>query len=222
MTKAQIIQRISKAIATYTKAASRTATDLIPNDVVEGKLYEAHILACVVRDLATRERLELILRQGRRIVLKSSPGPINTTYPHIEVRRNGTHVADLWTDIEVTTLSYLSSGLSTPAPGHYHELDIAMVDADVSDRPEPRHLWLGVECKHTPYSKAFLRQILGVRRELSLLTNRRPSNFSTWPVDTVPANPPSCLVVYSSSSAVLRYAQPGHFWGIDFVHEPLV
>jgi hypothetical protein len=210
------------AFAKYTGATSTTAVSLIPNDIKAGKLYEAHVLGCIARDLTTKEGLELVLVQGSKIVLKGSPGPINSAYPHIEVRRSGIYIADLWTDVEVSTLSFARSGLSTPALGHYHELDIVMVDATTSGRPRPDQLWLGVECKHTPYDKALLRQILGVRRELSLLQDAQQSRFSKWPVSTVPAEPPSCLIVYSSSNAVLNYTHPGEVFGIRFIYEPLV
>jgi hypothetical protein len=197
MTKGQIIRRIAATFATYARTTSTTAISLIPDDVKAGKLYEAHVLACVARDLATKEGLDLVLVQGSKIVLKGSPGPINATYPHIEVRRKGLHIADLWTDVEVSILSFEASGLNMPALGHYHELDIVMVDAGAKGRPTPSQLWLGVECKHTPYDKALLRQILGVRRELSLLRPPRRSKFLQWPVVTIPGQTallPYCLL----------------------------
>jgi len=222
VTKDQIIQQIAAAFATYTKTSSSTASTLIPDDVKAGKLYEAHVLACLARDLTTLEGLDLLLVQGSKIVLKGSPGPINPAYPHIEVRRHGLHVADLWTDVEISTLSFEQSGLLVPALGHYHELDIVMVDAGTTGRPKPRKLWLGVECKHTAYDKSLLRQILGVRRELSFLRGPQQSNFLKWPAALIPADPPSSLMVYCSSAAVLNYSAPGDVFGIHFVHEPLV
>lgn len=222
MTKEDIVDRIAKAFAKYTGTTSATAASLIPDDVKAGKLYEAHVLACVVRDLTVKEGFDLVLVGGSKVVLKGSPGPINSAYPHIEARRNGVCVADLWTDVEVSTLSFARSGLSAPAVGHYHELDIVMVSAGTTGRPTPDRLWLGSECKHTPYDKALLRQILGVRRELSYLQADQPTRFSQWPSSTVPGEPPSCLIVYSSSPAVLMYRHPGEVFGIRFVHEPLV
>jgi len=105
--------------------------------------------------------------------------------------------------------------------GDYHELDILIVDAGSSGRPRYDQIWLGVECKNTGYGKELLREILGVRRELSLLTDAKFTRFQNWPRMTVPANPPSCLMVYSSDEDVMDYAAPGLMFGIDFVHEPM-
>jgi hypothetical protein len=80
---------------------------------------------------------------------------------------------------------------------------------------------LGVECKNTGYSKDLLRSILGVRRELSYITDRpRPTAFAQWPHATVHANPPSCLLVYSTDPKVKSYASPGDVFEIDFFHYP--
>jgi hypothetical protein len=221
VTKRDIIARIAKAFDTYVASAPGASADLVPDTLKAGKLYEAHVLAAVARELVIKEGFELRLVQGSKLVLKASPGPINAAYPHIQAYRNGQHVADLWTDVEFTTLSFRRSGLSFPQAGHYHELDIAMVDAGATGRPTPAQVWLAVECKNTPFEKALLRQILGVRRELSLLQASRDSRFQRWPASQVPADPPSCLVVYSTSSAVTSYAAPGSCFGIEFVYEPL-
>ena len=49
----------------------------------------------------------------------------------------------------------------------------------------------------------------------------RPTNFKVWPRTRVPANPASCLLVYSTDAAVNDYAAPGQMFGIDFIHEPM-
>jgi hypothetical protein len=80
-----------------------------------------------------------------------------------------------------------------------------------------------VECKNTEYTKSLLKEILGVRRELSLLQGAElRTRFSKWPRQTVPAKPASCLTVYATHPVVLEYARPGSVFGIDFYHEELV
>jgi hypothetical protein len=222
MNKADIKARIGQALDQYLAALPGTSATLIPDAITAGKLYEAHVLACIARDLTIKEGLDLTLVKGTKIVLKAAPGPINQHYPHIEVRRAGKHVANIWTDVEISTLSYLMTDGSVQAAGHYHELDIVVVTPNANARPLPSELWLGVECKHTPYDKAMLRQILGIRRELSLLRDPQATNFATWPAKVVPASPPSCLLVYGSSPAVLSFPHPGEKFGIEFVYEPLV
>jgi hypothetical protein len=105
--------------------------------------------------------------------------------------------------------------------GDYHELDLAITDSGVSGRPSHSQIWLGVECKNTGYTKGLLKEILGIRRELSLLQNDRPTRFNSWPRTSVPAEPPSCLLVYSTDAAVNNYSSPGSVFGIDFYHEPI-
>jgi hypothetical protein len=105
--------------------------------------------------------------------------------------------------------------------GDYHEIDVAIVAPNVSGRPQPTEIFLAAECKNTGYQKSLLREILGVRRELSLLDDPRATAFASWPRSSVPASPPSCIVVYSTDAQVLKYAAPGAYFGIDFFHEPL-
>src|SRR5207248_2691578 len=125
-------------------------------------------------------------------------------------------------DVEFVAMSYArrAQGASL-SRGDYHELDIVVVPAGIGGRPAHDELWLGVECKNTGYTKDLLRSILGVRRELSLLSHPRATRFSTWPRTAVPADPASCLLVYSSDAAVSSFADPGEVFGIDFVHLPL-
>lgn len=195
---------------------------LIPKSVTAGKLYEAYILGVVSRDLVRQEGLRLLLVHGKKVSLKSSPGPINIAYPHIQVFKHGAHVANLWTDVEFTSLSYSLTGRHTPPDqGQYHELDIVMTPPSASGRPATEEIWLGVECKNTGYSKSLLREVLGVRRELSYYDAPNPTRFHKWPKSQVPANPPSCLLVYSTDSQVTVYSSPGLIFGIDFFYERL-
>ena len=101
------------------------------------------------------------------------------------------------------------------------ELDIIVAEPGLSGRPRHSQIWLGVECKNTGHTKNLLKEILGIRRELSLLQNDEPTRFPTWPRAMVPARPASCLMVYTTDQAVSGYSGPGEAFGIDFVHEPL-
>lgn len=215
-------RRIEAAIRRYARASSPEAYSLVPNSLTSGKLYEAHVLSLVLERLYRDENLRIMLMNSAFIPLKSAPGPINPGYPHFDLLRGRAKVAELWTDSEFLTLSYESGGgFAAPTPGHYHELDIVVVDPGTTGRPSHRSIWLGVECKNTGYTKDLLKAVLGIRRELSLLQSNRSTGFSKWPRQTVPADPPSCLVVYSTDPAVRSYAAPGEVFGIDFVHEPI-
>jgi hypothetical protein len=189
--------------------------------VSAGKLYEAYVLSRVVERLALDEGYSLTLVGGTKIQLKSSPGPINRSYPRIELRRSGNCLAELWTDVEFLSLSYCTGGATILTRGDFHELDILIVNAGVSGRPRYDDLWLGIECKNTGYEKGLLKEILGIRRELSLLSGPNSTRFRVWPRITVPADPASCLLVYSTDKDVADYAAPGRVFGIDFVPDPM-
>ncbi len=202
-------------------AASRShARNLVPPTMTMGKLYEAYVLGVVAEALTKREQLTLTLVGGTSLVLKSALGPINQAYPYIQARRNGQRFADTWTDVEFIALSCtLQHRTSNPTLGDYHELDILLVKPGTTGRPTPTEILAGVECKNTGYTKGLLKEILGIRRELSLLQDAKPTHFTTWPRNRVPADPPVCLLVYSTAPSVARYAAPGATFGIDFFHE---
>jgi len=169
-----------------------------------------------------QESFQIMLINSRFVPLKSSPGPINRSYPYFQLRQRGNLVAELWTDVEFTTLSYDQSGPKRPIQrGDYHELDIIVADAGVNGRPSYSQIWLGVECKNTGYTKNLLKEILGIRRELSLLQSARPTHFTRWPRSQVPAEPASCLMVFSTDAGVTQYSSPGDVFGIDFQHEQI-
>ncbi len=223
MTAAEVRRRITDLFQTYLSTSRSVASSLLPASVTAGKLYEAYVLALVSRELVANEGVTLRLVRSNALTLKSAPGPINRQFPCIEILRAGSCIAEMWTDVEFVSLSYsITAGGSRPAErGEFHELDIAVVDPGLTGRPAHSSVWLAVECKNTGYHKALLKEILGVRRELSLLQDPQATHFLRWPRSTVPANPPSCLVVYASDPRVIEYARPGEVFGIDFYHEEL-
>ncbi len=222
MTKQQVKKRIERAIKLYAQAVTSKAYALVPNSLTNGKLYEAHVLSVLLERLNRTEGFRIVLVNSQFIPLKSAPGPVNTRYPHFDLYRDGVKVAELWTDIEFISLSYALSGTSDPLTnGDYHELDIVIIDPGVSGRPRHDQIWLGVECKETDYAKKLLKEILGIRRELSILTDSTRTRFLHWPRTIVPAKPASCLLVYSTDPAIVLYSSPGKTFGIDFHFEEI-
>lgn len=221
MNAQQMKQKITNALSKSATAASPSEHDVVPPSLTAGKLYEAYVLSLVAQNLVTKEGLRLKLVNSNHVYLKSSAGPINRRYPRIDVARSGKKVAEIWTDVEFTSLSYSRGAYSSLQRGHFHELDLVMVEANTSGRPSHQRVWLGVECKNTKYEKGLLKEILGVRRELSFLSKPRPTNFQSWPATSLPADPPSCLMVYSTDHRIKNYAAPGTFFGIQFIHQRL-
>ena len=221
MKKSEIKSKVTRALRKSVNARKADINNLVPTAFTAGKLYEAYVLALICQKLKYTEGYDLTLIGSTKVALKSSPGPINGLYPHIKVEKKGQHCADIWTDVEFTSLSAIRSGKSRLTFGDYHEIDIAVVRPNASSRPHPNEVLLAAECKNTGYQKSLLRETLGVRRELSMLHPPHPTAFAMWPSAMVPANPPSCIAVFSTDAAVLNYAGPGSFFGINFYHEPL-
>jgi hypothetical protein len=226
MTKDEIARRITNLFRKYINAKDSRTYNIIPPAKTAGKLYEAYILARITQQLYKIENNRLLLINSNYISLKSNPGAIDRTKPRINVYRDKQLIGEIWTDIEFLALSYFRNNSATKPPppqyGDYHELDIVMVPPNTSGRPSYEFIWLGVECKNTGYNKGLLKEILGVRRELSLLRDYPvKTQFLKWPRPDIPAYPPSCLLVYSTDSKVNNYASPGTIFGIDFIHEPM-
>lgn len=221
LTPQEVKTRIDGILRRY-QARGGAAPSVVPPALTAGKLYEAWVVCSVLERLRVDEGYSIVLRRATNVTLKSAPGPINRTYPYFELTASGSPSLEVWTDIEFMALSHAQrAGFGPPLPGDYHELDVVVVEAGTDGRPTHAQILLGVECKNTGYSKEMLRGILGVRRELSLLVDPVATGFRTWPRAVVPANPPSCLLVYSTDPGVAAYAAPGGVFGIDFIHEPL-
>jgi hypothetical protein len=217
-------RKIEALLRRFVAASSQSAySSVIPAAITAGKLYEAHVLSRVIEELATHESYAIRLINSTFLPLKSAPGPINRSYAYFELRRSGSLRAEIWTDVEFISLSCGVRGQAgSPSPGDYHELDIIVSDKGLSGRPLYDQIWLGVECKNTAtYTKNLLKEILGIRRELSFVRPPIPTRFANWPRSAVPAEPPSCLMVYTTDSSVSSYAGPGETFGIDFVYEPI-
>ena len=208
----------------FVKTAAPTlapGTSLLPANVTDGKAYEAVVLCDVLARLKALESYTPTLATGQTVTLRVQGGPIDPKYAHFDLTHPALPALRAYTDIEFTTMSYCRD--RAPAPSrrsHRHELDVLVVDRDASGRPCPDRIRIAVECKATKFEKVQLRALLGVRRELGLLTASEPTGFAQWPRTTVPIAPPSCLMLYSTSSAVHEYRHAASTYGVDLVHLP--
>lgn len=207
----------------YRQAPAGPGASVLPAKLSAGKVYEAWVLAEVIAKLRAQEGYTAVLHGAASVRLKSSPGPINRAYAYLLLDNSSGQQLELWTDIEFVTLSYdlrrRAGGIVLPGRGDYHELDIVAVAPGTTGRPAHGDVVLGIECKATPYTKALLRAILGVRRELSLLLGvGQATRFTSWPSPTVRADPNSCLMTYSTDGGVNALDSAGEVFSIDFVH----
>ena len=190
------------------------------NSMTRGRIYELYCLSKVVEELHRRNyKIHLV---GSTVDFKASPGNIDRSrsYFIIHGSRGG---FELHVDIEVTTLgSSLSRGENSDRSA-YHEIDIVVVDKDSNGRPSHKQLALGVECKaHAIFRKSTLKEILGLRRELSLLTrNLQPSKLAVANGRTSPlvrADPTSEYWLAHIDPASKKYRLSPSVFDIAFHH----
>ena len=223
MKKSAIKSKITLAFKRFMNSNVKNDIDKIPHALNEGKLYEAFALGEVARNIRIHEGYKLRLTPGNTLRLKSSPGKIDASKSHVLVFDSQYHlIAKIWTDIEFVTISYeLRQVAQKPAFGDFHELDIVVLDPNISSgRPTYKDIYLGVECKAMEYDKSLLRQILGVRREMAFYHGHGLPNilFKNWPGGATNSRPSSHLIVYSNSSRVTNYSTPGQIFGINFYY----
>lgn len=176
----------------------------------------------MIRDLAKRGFT--LTFKGASLQFKGSPGKIKKSEPHFEITSPNRTTASLYlfVDIEFETLGSQYVGVSDNSLRH--EIDIVVVDVD-SGYPTYKNIAFGVECKAVSnFAKSILKEVLGVRRELSLLDRETKSLLSARggrPSVTVPAKPPSeYWLAYIDPAGNSYKASPAAF-GVEFKHMPI-
>lgn len=195
----------------------RAAADPAIVKLTRGKLYELFVLAWLLREL--RSRGFYISLHGTVLSLKQSPGVIKSGDTYFELQHPATGKQfRLYTDIEVRTLG--SSLTGTAQLCSYHEIDIVVVADTASGRPAHTELALGVECKsNVKFRKSILKEALGVKREMGLLSDIQPSSLASAAgskLPTVPSTPPSEYFVCYVDSDGDHYALSPAAFGIEF------
>jgi hypothetical protein len=212
---------VEAALRLYANASVGVAAAAVSGATTKGKVYEAHVLSLLAERLHADEKCVLTLHGGDTIRLPSAPGLIDRArYAYLTVQHPSGRRWELWTDLEIVGLS-AELGLRPPTRAHASELDLVLVDADTHGRPYPHQVHLGIECKHRPFEKAFLRGALGIRRQISLLQPPTQTAFDVWPAAAVPAHPPSCLIVYGTDAGVVNYRDAGDPFGVHLEHQPV-
>ena len=221
MNKARVINQILAIFSQY-KQLLPSDNNLL-NALSKGKLYEVYVLSQMLKNLS-RRGFQLAFHH-QHIKFKGAPGQIKPTDPHFEVTAPNGRRSHLFINIEFETYGHamLSSGIHGD-PSRNHELDLVVV-SNVSSNPRPEHVLLAVECKCVAkFDKSIVRQVLGLRRELSLLVPSQPSSLSKMggpPVLAVPANPPSEFWLAFTDPDGRNYSRSPLRFGIEFKHIPL-
>lgn len=190
-----------------------------------GKLYELYCLSRVVEHLQRRGYAIQLVHQA--VSFPAAPGFINRKRPYFEVLDDrGDLRFEIFLNIQFTTNGYSmrQNGRRSPTRkglADYHEIDIIVVEAGAPASPEPHQIALAVECKSTTsFKKDIVKEVLGIRRELSLLSGEVPSKLSIYSrtVVQVPADPPSeHWLVYSDPKGD-QYKESPSSYGIEFLN----
>ncbi|MCW6037453.1 hypothetical protein K4A83_14395 [Spirulina subsalsa FACHB-351] len=223
LTPKTALKRLKHAFQQELGISSATATGLLDGAKLYDKAYELSCVIQTVQELKAQDpSRSFVLVGGSSLTFRNKGGPIQrSTWPYVEVRTQGHAVAELWVDIEFTALSAWkqNKNISYPTYGLAHELDILLVKPKSSDRPTPDQIYLGIEAKHREFSKALLKELLGVRREMCYKSKGK-NLFAWWqPIGILPASPASGLVLFCSGANVPNYTDPATFWGLCMVHK---
>jgi len=216
--KSRITDLLTRYAAT-TASVARGLVDITENSL-QGKLYEAWVIATVCEALSTREGLRIELIGGSKLTFKQKGGPINRNFPYFKVFRGTQLIGELFTDTYFYTMSREKKGsYGSHDHGDYHELDIALIRPEISGIPKYDEVLLAIECKNTSIKKSIIREVLGFRRELSYLYEIRGATaFRHWPADKVYAQPGSVHMLYCTDPNVLRFKENCFIFGTLLEH----
>lgn len=220
-------KRLRRAFRNHLGVDRLTASQLLTSAKLQDKAYELAALIEVMAQLKSfRPNLTFTLIHGTSVVFRAKGGPIERTqWPYIQIDDGAQTVGELWVDIECLAISAGNSAkaLRGYLYGSCHELDIVLVYPNTDGRPLPHEILLGVEAKHREFNKALLKELLGVRREMTMRSSPnsyKPDTWFVWWATELPAWPASGLVAFCSSATVNNYSDPADFWGIRMQHLP--
>jgi hypothetical protein len=217
MDRVAAISEIKNVFSTYKKL--QAVDTQILKALKDGKLYELYVLSFVVENLSKRGFA--LTFKGNTLKFKGSPGQIKKSDAHFEIKSPRAAAPPLWlfVDIEFETLG--SKHTSVSDNSLRHEIDIVVVSVNAG-YPTFNDIALGVECKAVAnFSKSTLKEVLGVRRELSYLHAAKPSLLSNWggaPSVSISADPPSEYWLAYTDPAGNSYSDSPSAFGVEFKH----
>ncbi len=164
------LKAAKSAVASILRRYVRNQNSLfkaIGND--QGKIYELFVLSVLV--LCLRQAGCNIAATTSVIRFKGKPGFIQKKDTAFQVYdRSGKLVGIIHLNIQYHTLGASGSGLH-PDLSFFHEFDISIARPKARAKPNYDDLMLGIECKSVgKMSKSFVREVLGLRREMSFYT----------------------------------------------------
>ena len=221
MNKAQAIRSILSLLSAIHNFTSQDKAHL--RSLSQGKLYEFYVLARLVTDL--RQRGFCVQTSSQNIHFKQAPGKLHMNDPHFLVQAQSGPDLHLFIDVEFETLG--CSQATQVDLSALHELDLVLVqDAVDNSNPTFRQVLLAVECKSNAFlKKSFVREALGLRRELSYLVDCTDSHLSEYAIThpvRVPAWPASEFWLAFTHDRGTRYQNSPAAFGVELRHIPVI
>lgn len=220
-------KKLTDAFKAHLGVDRLTAGQLLASATLQDKAYELSAVIAVLTRLKTfRPSLTFTLVHGASLAFRAKGGPIDrTAWPYIRIEDDDQTVGEIWVDIECIAISagHAAKAHTGHLYGKCHELDVVIVALETDGRPTPQEVLLGVEAKHRVFNKGLLKELLGVRREMTMRTSPTaypPPWWFIWWARDLPARPPSGLAVFCSSRTIDKYKDPADFWGIHMEHLP--
>ncbi|MFL9959573.1 hypothetical protein PQR02_00155 [Paraburkholderia sediminicola] len=240
--KKWIENNIGGALRSVTSAtpsgSSYAGVDLI--DWGEGKLFEFYAF------LKLLERIRLTdpgctFRAQRLVkgqyIYNGSPGLANPRRSHVCITLSDSTKMTVWQSVEFVGLGAMEHASASTRNGDYHEADILIIEGPSPKKTQPKFrptaddVVLLVECKFMPsVSKQVLRNMLGLRREMSFLHSEIDSPFSPaasgfkikLPATrgTNDGQTSHLLLAYafpSNSSIEMQWKRPSQRFGIEYL-----
>lgn len=196
-----VLKALQSAIARAKKDKRATT------NYAQGKAYELKVFAQLLSDLdSLGYTLACTPKTKGCLTFGGSPcRPNGAGHDYIQVRRGFEHY-QFWVSVQFTTLSY-SRGPQSTAPAHsdLHEIDVGLFEPlPDTEYPSFERVVFAASCKAGAWSKVFVREALGLRRELGFL-DRPAASRATWFEVKVPARPAIPLALFSGDSNCTMY-----------------
>lgn len=206
---------IKSIFSRYGAEKSASVTGL--SGASHGKIYELWTLAKLLEELRRRHYRISYSHPGKSLAFKAAPGLLKQADPHFDIRyRAGVEEHfQIFLNIEFATLGSGGTTHGNDASSH-HELDIGVFSYGQSGYPPFSSVALGIECKAVAtITKEIVRGVLGLRRELSVLTDLHHTVLKGG--KPVPAYPPSELRLVTTDKRIANYQASPAAFGVECI-----
>lgn len=196
--KVAILKAVNAAIARAKASGSPYA---------QGKAYELRVLLKLLR-IIDSAGYTLTCAPKKAGVLTFGGAPCKANHPQHDYISGSTSTEklEIRVSVQVTTLSHSWKGTTMVEAADRHEIDVGVYRPITTRRyPAFTELVLGASCKTGSWHKAYVREALGMRRELGFLAPAMTSS-APWFTATVPCNPPVPFALYATNAASAVYA----------------